>query len=239
MTFIIVVAVREGIVMASDSRITLNNTRQEGEKQVIQMAISQSDSNSKAFLTHSNIGIFTCGDADIQGVPIAGYIESFINEILIPVNYEVDQVPEKLLEYFRKFPEIPKTIFTVAGYKKTGNIFQQHVWEVNVSANIAKRLNNPEECWVSWSGETDVLTRLNNDVAVMQADGTYQPLASYPVEFGFFTLQDAIDYCLYAVRVTIDTMRFQARPKTVGGPVDVLVLKPNEAKWIQKKQLHV
>jgi hypothetical protein len=51
------------------------------------------------------------------------------------------------------------------------------------------------------------------------------------------SLQDAIDFSIYAIRTTIDTMRFQARPKNVGGPIDVLVLTPDETKWIQRKAL--
>ena len=51
------------------------------------------------------------------------------------------------------------------------------------------------------------------------------------------TLQDAIDFSIYAIRTTIDTMRFQARPKNVGGPIDVLVITPDETRWIQKKEL--
>ena len=51
------------------------------------------------------------------------------------------------------------------------------------------------------------------------------------------TIQDAIDFAIYAVRTTIDTMRFQARSKNVGGPVDVLLITPDEpARWIQRKQ---
>ncbi len=50
-------------------------------------------------------------------------------------------------------------------------------------------------------------------------------------------LQDAIDFAVYAIQTTIDTMRFQARRKTVGGPIDVLALTPDEVKWIQKKEL--
>jgi hypothetical protein len=50
------------------------------------------------------------------------------------------------------------------------------------------------------------------------------------------TIQDAIDFAIYAVRTTIDTMRFQARPKNVGGPVDVLLISPDEPpRWIQRK----
>ena len=52
------------------------------------------------------------------------------------------------------------------------------------------------------------------------------------------TLQDAIDFSIYAIRTTIDTMRFQARPKNVGGAIDVLLLAAEEARWIQRKELH-
>jgi hypothetical protein len=52
------------------------------------------------------------------------------------------------------------------------------------------------------------------------------------------TVQDAIDYALYAVRTTIDTMRFEARLKTVGGFIDCLLITPDSAEWIQRKQFH-
>jgi hypothetical protein len=60
----------------------------------------------------------------------------------------------------------------------------------------------------------------------------------YQVPWGFFTLQDAIDYARYAVQTTIDSIRFQPRPKTVGGPVDILVIRPEDTVWVQHKELH-
>jgi len=130
MSFIITIYVREGIVMASDSRLTLNVTRQEGDKQIVQVAVGQSDSNYKTFLTSNNIGISTFGAADVQGVPIAGYIESFINEHLAQGDYTVDQIPQEILNYFRDFPKPPDTGFIIAGYKTVKNVPEQHVWEV-------------------------------------------------------------------------------------------------------------
>ena len=54
-----------------------------------------------------------------------------------------------------------------------------------------------------------------------------------------FTIQDAIDFAVYAIKTTAETMRFQLTAKTVGGPIDVLVLKPSEALWVKKKELKV
>ncbi len=107
-----------------------------------------------------------------------------------------------------------------------------------MSAKTCVRLNDPKNVWISWQGETDILTRLVNPVGLKQPNGTYIDLPFFPIETSFFTLQDAIDFSLYAVKTTTDTMRFQTRDKTVGGPVDILVLKPKEAKWVQKKELH-
>ena len=53
------------------------------------------------------------------------------------------------------------------------------------------------------------------------------------------TLQDAIDFADYAIRTTIETIRFQHKEKTVGGPIDILIVKPNESPtWIKRKKLH-
>jgi hypothetical protein len=237
MTFIIAIYVREGIVVASDSRLTLNTTSQEGERQVVKMAVAESDSNSKLFLTNSKVGIATYGQADIQGVPIAGYVESFIKENLTNES-QVDEIPQRILKYFRDLSQSLDTVFIITGYKKILNTWEQQVWEVKISKNSATRVDQPGTQGAYWGGEGDVLSRLLQPVGIKNDEG-FQAYPNYPIQFGYFTLQDAIDYGIYAVKVTIDTMRFHPRPKTVGGPIDVLVIKPDEAIWVQKKTLHV
>jgi hypothetical protein len=240
MSFIITLYVREGIVMASDSRLTLNTTQQQEDKQIVKVAVGQSDSNYKTFLAPNNIGISTYGAADIQGVPIAGYIESFISEQLSKEQDEVDNVPKKLLDYFKKFPGPPDIQFHVAGYKTENNQRVQHVWHIAVSTGITERKNPPgQEQGATWGGEADILARLIQAVGILDNEGKLkQALPYFQIPWPFFTLQDAIDYAVFAVKVTIDSIRFQPRPKTVGGPIDVLVIKPNEAFWVQKKGLH-
>jgi len=237
-SFVITLYVREGVVMASDSRLTLSTKRQEDGKQVTELAVSQSDSTYKTFLTPTSIGISTFGVADVQGVPIAGYIESFIDEHLSRGEYAVDQVPREMLAYFRSFPAPPDSGFLVAGYKCVENVAQQHVWEVIIKTKKTTRLNQPDSYGAVWRGETDIMTRLIQPVIVQHKLDTSQSLPNHPIQWGFFTLQDAINYAIYAVKVTIDTMRFHPRAKTVGGPIDVLVIKPNKTFWVRHKALH-
>jgi hypothetical protein len=240
MSFVITMYVREGLVMASDSRLTLNTEAVQGEKQVVHTAVAQSDYNYKTFLAPGDIGITTYGAADILGVPVAGHIESFIGEQLAGGETPVDEVPARLLDFFGRFSPPPAIQFHVAGYKKLGKSVDQQVWHVMVQPHTVKRLNPPGQQGAAWGGEADILARLIQPVAVIDAQGgAPQPLPHLPVPWQFFTLQDAIDFSVFAVRSTIDAIRFQPRAKTVGGPIDVLVIKPSGAVWVQRKELRV
>jgi hypothetical protein len=120
MSLIVTVFVREGIVMAADSRLTLDANTQQGNQQVVKLAVGLKDSVRKCFLAPGAVGIATYGAADIGGVPITGYIESFIAERLSGNGHLVDAVPALLLDYFRQLPGPPATQFHVAGYKAEG-----------------------------------------------------------------------------------------------------------------------
>ncbi len=223
--------------MAADSRLTLNAQQQgQGGGQVVQLAVGQTDSVNKLFLAPGDIGIATYGAADIQGVPIAGFVDSVIRERLTPA-VAVDGAPQLLLQYFRTLAGPPTTFFHVAGYKTEQGKRVQRVWVVDVGQNNVQRVNQPDQQGAQWGGEVDVITRLIGPVYSQDAQGAYQALPAFDIPFGFFTLQDAIDFTGYAIRATIESMRFQARPKTVGGAIDILVVRPSSAEWVAKKTL--
>ena len=237
MSFIITLYVREGIVMASDSRLMLSAQQKQGSTQVIQMGVGLSDSTYKTFLTLNNIGISYFGMPEVGGVPITGYIESFIAEEIYRNEYTVDQVPQAIIDYFARLELQPDSGFIVAGYRAGDSGLEQQVWEAFVKTGQINRLNQPGQWGASWRGATDILTRLLMPVHLKGDDGEYKPLPHFPIQWGFFTLQDAIDYAIYAVKVTADTMRFHPRPKVVGGPIDVLVIKPENGFWVRYKDL--
>lgn len=257
MTFIVTVYVNEGIVMASDSRLTLSrvitseNQFKDRQNNTL-LDIVQSDANFKLFLAPNNIGIATCGDASINGEPLAGYIEAFIDEQITQVlsspienddlveGLEVHEVAEQLLQYFKKLPGPPDTAFHVSGYRTNGNKRVQEIWRVAIKAGEKSLVNSKGEKGVLWDGEGDVMFRLIQPVYRKSDKGDYMPLADPDIAFQYFTIQDAIDFAVYAVRTTVDTIQFIAsRSKTVGGPIDVLVIKPREAFWVQRKRLQV
>lgn len=238
MSLIITLFVREGIVMASDSRLTLDNRQQNGPNETITLAVGQSDSNYKTFLLPNDVGISTAGAASINGMPIGGFIESFVSDVVMTKSLEVDEVATELLSYFRALQPPTATEFQVAGYKKAGNTREQQVWSVSVSSNTVTQSNQVGNQGALWNGEADILARLIQPLAQLDAGGQIlQKLPEYALPWHFMTLQDAIDFATYAIRTTIESMRFQVRPKTVGGPIDVLLIKPAGSAWIQRKDL--
>lgn len=238
MSFVITLYVREGIVMASDSRLTLNTTSQSGSNQTVNVAVGQSDTSYKTFLTPTNVGISTHGAAEIGGVPIGGYIESFINDVASSM--EVDAVAAEILKYFVAMKPKPDVYFIVAGYKKRDKGSEQQVWQVSINQRTNTQVNPTSIQGAQWGGESDILSRLVHSVGLLDANGVLKSaVPHYQIPWQFFTLQDAIDFAIFAIRSTIDAIRFLPRAKTVGGPIDVLVIKPTGAQWIQRKELGV
>lgn len=240
MSLIITVYVREGIVMAADSRLTLTIPQPQLGGNTHTLSITTSDSAKKLFLAPNNVGIATCGAADIGGVPIAGFVESFIVEKLKNHSLNAEQVANELKNFFSALSVRPGTLFHVAGYAQTASGLDQTVFFVDPAVKSVSRINPPNQQGANWAGEIDVFQRLLNNVALIQSGGAAPiPLPSYSVPFEFFTLQDAIDFCIFGIRSTIETLRFQARQKTVGGFIDVLVVTPDSSRWISQKQLAV
>lgn len=238
MSFCITTHVREGIIMAADSRITYNQSVNRDGVKIQKFGVSFSDSTNKLFITPNNGGISSCGDASIKGVPISGFIDSFIAEKLDSTN-TIKETAEHLLEYFKNIEPNLNAIFHVAGYQKENDIDVQCIYRVQIRINQCIRKNNNNEQGATWDGETETFSRLVKTVGVKNPDGSYIDLQAPEIQFGQFTLQDAVDFSLYAVRTTIDSIRFQLKNKTVGGPIDVLVIRPGETRWLQKKELEV
>lgn len=236
MSLVLTVNVREGIVMAADSRVTLNQSNQQGQNQTIHVAVGMSDTNRKIFVVPNHAGIATFGAADIQGVPIAGFIDSFIAGL--QPGLTVRQIADELLGHFRGYIPVPATTFHVAGYNNQAQP-EQEVYQVEVVNNSIIRLNEPNAQGMAYGGEGDIVTRLIQPVFQKDGQNNYKPLPEFTIPINFFTIQDAIDFCVYIVKTTIDTIRFQSRPKTIGGPIDVLVLQPDGHEWVSKKTLRV
>lgn len=235
MSFLIAVYVNEGIVLASDRRSTYSNTI-EVEGTVIQrIGIHSTNSTDKTFICPNGAGISTCGDASLNGKPITGYIKDLIRT-RINKETKVDDIPNIIIDYFYSMDSVPNTNFIVAGYQNEAGVNQQKIYKVRLGSNDIIPVDTTNQ-GASWDGETLTLTRLLLNVALDDGNGNFQSIPFEPILFEYFTLQDAVDFARYAVETTIQTMRFKNVIETVGGEVDILVITPDETRWLQKAEL--
>ena len=234
MSFIIALHIGEGLVMASDSRITYNFTSENADgTKTVKLGIHSSNSTPKTFLTSSNVGISYCGDSTIQNKPITGYIENFVEE---HKDDDVDTIKDLVIPYFTRLEANLDTTFVLGGYANDKNCVQQKLYRIYTKTKNIEIIDTSNQGAV-WCGETDIMSRILTTVYNKTDKNKYVEMISYPILWQYFTLQDAIDFARYAVKTTIDTMKFQSRVKTVGGPIDILVIKPTEAIWIERRQL--
>ncbi len=240
MSLAVVVYVPEGIIMASDSRQTLEVEARTPEGESYKVETVGSDYLTKTFLLEEQrVGVSHFGDTMLGGVTMASHIKRFASE-QVNEGDDVEVIASRLLKYFRGlFPDADAG-FHVAGYRKEGRRVVPHVYYCHVGDNVRERTNLEDGEIVygaTWSGATEIIESIINPVVVEEEHGQ-EKVVREPASISWetMTVQDAIDFAIYAIRTTIDTMRFQAVPKTVGGPIDILLLTPDsEPRWIQKK----
>ncbi len=233
-SLITTIFIPEGIVMAADSRecILFNG----------EITANFSDTATKLFLSKKhNIGISSFGIGDLNDISMTSYIRNFIEEKLTDDD-NIITVANKLFEYFKNLSVSKENInFHVAGYKKENQVSVPYIYFLNIKDNSIERMNvnsnNKIYYGMMYGGEIDILQSILNSVKITDEKGNEKIIKMvYPVLWREMTLRDAIDFSIYAIRTTIDTMRFQERPKIVGGPIDVLLISPEGAKFIQNKE---
>jgi len=238
-SFIITVYVPGAIVMASDSRqfITVEGVKSDGTP-LPKLETVGSDFVYKTFLLKKqHVGISTFGESILDRVSVQSHINKFHEEELEDTD-DIFTVPQKLLLYFRGIFQKADTGFHIAGFRKEGKTSVPYVFYCHIGRNeIVRRNSNPKLhdliFGATWSGQIDVIS----SVVLPAFDNKGVQLPKPPIIWDAMTVQDAIQFAIYAVRITIDTMRYQARPKNVGGAIDVLLLTPdNEPQWIQRKK---
>lgn len=261
MSLIVTVRTDEGIVMASDSRVTVSTKDQH--------AVHFSDTTYKTFVVGGRIGVSTCGDAHIKGKSIASWIQIFEDERFSD-KWGLLMTAQNIASFFAGLGPSGCVTFHIAGYEKIGDTVIPVMYLVEVYDKDKTYISQPNTSpGARWDGMTETLTRLikscclvrkedaepvtrievdavdqdgnrtrvqRTDVRLIPGNSTFFNEAQ--IDFEFFTLQDAIDFAKYAIQTTIDTIKFKSEPLTVGEPIDILVIRSTGVKWIARKELH-
>ncbi len=217
--------------MSADSRTTATQTvqNQTNPNQVtIQTTnLVLSDAAYKLFVLHTRFGLGIAGDALINDMPIAHYVEKYGSSSQATPPASTQALANDLLQYFRALSPIPNLTCVVAGYD-SGDPW---VMSVDVIGNTNKRVNvdpqtNRSNYGIQAAGDTAVVSRLLS-----------QSQLNPP--FNVMSLQDAVDFSRHLIRSTIDQLRFEPRFATVGGPIDTMLVTDRETRFLSRKSLSV
>ena len=212
------VYVPEGIVLAADSRMTGNIMMKTPDGKTQQQGMfTISDNAQKVFLLNKvRVGIASCGFAILENKTVSDYLRLFEIEEVRPKD-NVTDVAKKLQAYAYKY--FPNVHFFVCGYEEE----EPFVYDVSKELRRINMDNGKIKYASSWSGEQVAITKLLNS----------QPPT--PVNHDLMPLKDAVDFADFLIDVTIKLQRFEMKPKTCGGAIDVLVLTKDSAFWHKHK----
>lgn len=260
MTVAITVVSADGIVMAADSRTTL----QMGEEIPTRVL---SDFTHKVFKVGNNV-VAAYGWAFLNRRNVAGHMIQLETE---SGDCDVEQLALRLRDFFGEridehiaqgLDEPPPANtdvlgFLVGGYKDSVG----YAYEVLLPNRRVEQLHNTRDSTGSaWRGQTGVIGRLVKGAdweilpALAEAANKTSQLQElmpvmhgmeYVIPFESMNLQDSIDFSVLAIRTTIDVQRlthgYAARVGSwpgVGGPMEIAVVTANEGfKWLQRTDL--
>ena len=216
MSVIATVFIPEGIVMAADSRVTGFRANKNGNVD----KYSLSDNGQKVFLLRKRtVGISSCGDAEINNQTIADFIREF--EILhIKEDDSVKEIADNLRVFLHQKKKDANCMFCVAGYDED----EQKIFCVNGEST---QINVGDSKFAAtWNGDIDHLTSLINGEPRMEFDWQHM------------YLKDGIELAEFMIDVNCKAQRFSAGIATCGGPIDILLITKDEARWIKHKILN-
>lgn len=258
MTITICVATPDGIVMGADSRMTYTNPR--GWPKIA------TDSAEKLFEFGRGGAICTAGWAIVNGRTISSHVNQLKQQSALAESpqaaaellgtYFDEQIKQHVEAELDEPPDPGDALhFHVSGFDSqgVGRVFRVRLPEAEVTEVMT---TEPEQCGAATLGQVDVFTRLMRgidpriDLSFLDETSLKKMVEavegiSYRTTFPLMTLQDAVDYAIFVMRMTIEMQRFSdgvnAAPGEIsgtGGPLDVLVISRSMGRqWVHRKTL--
>ena len=251
----------EGVVLAADSRITLE-AHKEGE---IPLLVNFDNATKLLAFSgkHTYVGVVTYGVAVIGLRTAHSYIPEF--ELSLPdkrLNVE-DYAQRMSAFYLKTWKEImpgdykgPSMTFIVGGYDDKSPYGKVFLFEIPSDPQPQPRNPGETEFGMTWGGQLNVASRLIHgfdptlpanlsrrfNLNQQQASELNAELIKdlgFQIPYNVLPLQDCIDLAIFLVRTTIVAQGLAVAVRGVGGPIDVAVITRTKGlKFVQRKQTH-
>ncbi|PWU68324.1 hypothetical protein [Gracilibacillus dipsosauri] len=210
MTILTSVAVKDGIVLAADSRVTFTEKNQYGD--IISRYVEKDNEYKLFFSKERNIGIGYHGNTHINLKPVSGILMEYVHNS-ISINQTVEEVSKELHELLKTYNKAD-ICFMICGYDDTNTpkMF------VSCKDNYVRKNSEQYPYIAIWEGDhTAVSTKFSR----------YFPFEKY-------SLVEGIDF---AEKIIEHAIKYENQNgyNPCGGPVDVLVITNRKSYFHQIK----
>ena len=255
----------EGVVLAADSRVTLEAQR--GKDRPISVHFDNS-TKLLSFNGHPYVGAVTYGGAVVGLRTAHSYIPEFENE-LSEARISVNEFALRLSEFFlarwnnaaqKEGFTGADMIFIVGGYSEGQPYGEVSLFSIPNQPNPEPRNAGANEFGMTWGGQMELATRLINgydpmlisllkeelklqDGTLAGLEKTLQKKLQFPIPYQVLPLQDCVNLATLLIRTTISAQSVGIGIRGVGGPIDVATitrtdgLQSVQAKKIQGERL--
>lgn len=255
MTIVASVKVRDGLILATDSMSHIYGTGPDGSQQFYQAF----ENSRKLFqIGELPIGVMAYGLGNVGERSIEGLMLEFAE--VVGNRTKVESVAKALFEFihtkyvaegYADVDEPPDLGFYLAGYSPRSHFPDE--WEFTLPRDPEPIEVRPENAFgASWRGVEAPFTRLWGGFplrlpARLEERGWSQEeieelLAEMQATtmIGGMPVQDAINFAVYILRVTIGFTEFSLGVPACGGPLQVAtILADRDFQWIEKPDLRV
>lgn len=261
MSLAVVVKGPEGVVLAADSRATLEFPVGEGPHTPINF------DNATKILSfsepHNYVGVVTYGTAAIGLRTAHSYVPEFELTLEKEKRLAIKEYAERLSKFFvkrwketsQKDQEEQNIGFIVGGYDRDAAYGEVFGFEIPRSPEPQPKHAGDHEFGMSWRGQTQIANRLLNgcdpatfevirkaldldEQQVERVKGAIKSQLRFPIPFPVLPLQDCIDLAIFLIRSTITAQHFAVNVRAVGGPIEVAcITRIDGLKYVQKKEV--
>jgi hypothetical protein len=257
----IVIKGPEGLVLAAESRVTLQVKQQTGE--IISVNFDNAQKVLKFSGSHLHVGAVTFGAGGIGLRSASSFMPEFESTLDIR-RPKVFDFAKKLSSFYsgqwNTWKETapneykgPPMSFVVGGYNEAepyGRVYQFDI----PSAPDPKETQDMNNFGITWGGQREIVDRLlagfdtrvlnvAKDVLSITDDEVKRlviglaPL-QMPIPVQYLALQDCVNLALFFIRTTIEAQKLTVGIRGVGGPIDVATITRTDGfSWVQRKQL--
>jgi len=251
----------EGVVLAADSRVTL----QAGKKGKPPFIVNF-DNTSKLMSfsePHDYVGAVTYGLAVIGSRTASSFLPEFEQDVLSnkTKRLSVQKYAEELSNFFmERWEKVmprdykgPGMTFIIGGYDEKDAYGKVFLFSIPEQPELQPR--NPDDFGMTWGGQLQVASRiihgydpnimpiLQNKFSLSQEQMNslvieFRKNLEYPIPYEVLPLQDCIDLAIFLIRSTISAQHLAIGVRGVGGLIEVAVVtRTNPLNYIQKKKI--